>query len=78
MAHMLFLGEPKAASSHGSVDYNSYYGFPSSSLHLPGKARVAPAFTSLEKFDFKFFPPSTENRPVDDATVGYTSSFVNA
>ena len=68
--------KPQPPSAGGSVDYGSYYGFPSSQLFLPCKARVAPAFTSKEKFDFMYFPPLNDCREVDEDAIKYTSSFV--
>ena len=71
-----FFG-PKSADddSDDPKDYNDYYGFPSEPGR-PGLLRVAPAFTSQEKFDFMLFPPEVNERSLDEAALNFTSHFV--
>ena len=64
-----FFGKPK------ENDLNLYYGFPSE-MKRPEYARVGSAFTSSERFDFKFDPPDINNRPLDQDAVSFTSGFV--
>ena len=64
-----FFGQPK------ENDLNLYYGFPSE-MKRPDYARVAPAFTSSEIFDFKFDPPDISDRPLDQDALSFTSGFV--
>ncbi|XP_028417249.1 putative bifunctional amine oxidase DDB_G0291301 [Dendronephthya gigantea] len=71
-----FFGpKPKDDGSDAPKDYNDYYGFPSE----PGSQeylRVAPAYTSREEFDFLFFPPDVNQRPVDVDALKFTTDFV--
>ena len=64
-----FFGQPK------ENDLNLYYGFPSEKKR-PDYARVGSAFTSSEKFDFKFDPPDIRHRPWDQVALKFTSGFV--
>ena len=64
-----FFGQPK------ENDLNLYYGFPSE-MKRPDYARVGSAFTSSERFDFKFDPPDISDRPLDQDAVTFTSGFV--
>ena len=64
-----FFGQPK------ENDLNLYYGFPSE-MKRPDYARVGSAFTSSERFDFKFDPPDISNRPLDQDALSFTSGFV--
>ena len=64
-----FFGQPK------ENDLNCYYGFPSETKR-PNYARVAPAFTSNERFDFKLYPPDVSSRPLDKEALQFTSDFV--
>ena len=64
-----FFGQPK------ENDLNLYYGFPSEKKR-PHYARVGSAFTSSEKFDFKFDPPDVSERPLDQDALRFTSGFV--
>ena len=69
-----FFGQPK--DSHNDVhDLNVYYGFPSETTR-PEYARVAPGFTSSQRFDFKLYPPPSDDRPLDSDALGFTSAFV--
>lgn len=71
-----FFGpKPVDDGSDDPKDYNDYYGFPSEP-DRPEFLRVAPAFTSQEKFDFMLFPPKVDERPLDDDALSFTSSFV--
>ena len=73
-----FFGPPKPPVE-GAVDSNSYYGFPTMQLKPDQQtqyARAAPAFTSQSEFDFMFFPPPIDKRPVDYAALDFTSDFV--
>lgn len=71
-----FFGQPFDTSPGGSTDLNAYYGFPSDDDDQPGKARVCPAFTSKEEFDFEYYPPSANQRPLDEDAIEFTKSFV--
>ena len=72
-----FFGQPVTTSDdEAPTDYNAYYGFPSDNLDQPAHARVAPAFTSQTKFDFPTFPPSSDQRPLDEDALQFTSNFV--
>lgn len=64
-----FFGQPK------ENNLNLYYGFPSEKKR-PDYARVAPAFTSSERFDFKLNPPDVSNRPLDEDALKFTADFV--
>ena len=64
-----FFGQPK------ENDLNLYYGFPSEKKR-PDYARVGSAFTSSERFDFKFDPPDVSDRPLDQDALCFTSGFV--
>ena len=64
-----FFGQPR------ENDLNLYYGFPSE-MKRPEYARVGSAFTSSERFDFKFDPPDISDRPLDQDAVTFTSGFV--
>ena len=64
-----FFGQPK------ENDLNLYYGFPSE-MKRPDYARVRSAFTSSERFDFKFDPPDISDRPLDQDALSFTSGFV--
>lgn len=64
-----FFGQPK------ENDLNCYYGFPSETKR-PNYARVAPAFTSNERFDFDLYPPDACSRPLDKDALQFTSDFV--
>ena len=64
-----FFGQPK------ENDLNLYYGFPSEK-NRPDYARVGSAFTSSERFDFKFDPPDISDRPLDQDALSFTSGFV--
>ena len=64
-----FFGQPK------ENDLNLYYGFPSEKKR-PHYARVGSAFTSSERFDFKFDPPDVSERPLDQDALSFTSGFV--
>ena len=64
-----FFGQPK------ENDLNLYYGFPSEKRR-PDYARVGSAFTSDERFDFKFEPPDVSDRPLDQDALSFTSAFV--
>ena len=64
-----FFGQPK------ENDLNLYYGFPSEKKR-PDYARVGSAFTSSERFDFKFDPPDITDRPLDQDALSFTSGFV--
>ena len=63
-----FFGQPKE-------NLNLYYGFPSEKKR-PDYARVGSAFTSSERFDFKFDPPDITDRPLDQDALSFTSGFV--
>lgn len=73
-----FFGKPQSTDDDDTqpIDYNSYYGFPSDENDHSFHARVAPAFTSQEKFNFNLYPPADDKRPVDRAAVTFTSNFV--
>ena len=64
-----FFGQPK------ENDLNLYYGFPSEKKR-PDYARLGSAFTSSERFDFKFDPPDVSNRPHDQDALRFTGNFV--
>ena len=42
----------------------------------PYYAKVGSAFTSSERFDFKFDPPDVSDRPLDQDALSFTSGFV--
>ena len=71
-----FFGKPKGQKGE-ATDYNLYYGFPSDKDDEEGYARVAPAFTSNEKYNFHNFPPNTDQRKVDQDALNFTSQFVH-
>ena len=71
-----FFGGPKGQKGE-ATDYNLYYGFPCDKDDKEGYARVAPAFTSNEKFNFNNFPPATDQRKVDQDALNFTSQFVH-
>lgn len=71
-----FFGQPLDPTPGGAIDLNAYYGFPSDDDDQPGKARVCPAFTSREDFDFQYYPPGINERPLDQDAVDFTKSFV--
>lgn len=64
-----FFGQPK------ENDLNCYYGFPSEKKR-PDYARIGPAFTSSERFDFKLYPPDVCDRPLDEDALKFTGDFV--
>ena len=71
-----FFGpKPADDDSDDPKDYNDYYGFPSEPGR-PDLLRVAPAFTSQEKFDFMLFPPEVNERSLDEGALNFTSNFV--
>ena len=69
MAHLVLLGQPK------ENELNLYYSFPSEKKR-PHYARVGSAFTSSERFDFKFDPPDVSDRPLNQDALSFTSGFV--
>ena len=71
-----FFGGRKGKKGE-ATDYNLYYGFPSDKDDEEGYARVAPAFTSNEKWNFDNFPPNTDQRKVDQDALNFTSQFVH-
>ena len=71
-----FFGGQKGKKDE-ATDYNLYYGFPSDKDDEEGYARVAPAFTSNEKWNFHNFPPNTDQRKVDQDALNFTSQFVH-
>ena len=73
-----FFGQCKELKDN-ATDYNLYYGFPSDKDDEEGYARVAPAFTSNEKWNFDNFPPPPDQhaREVDKNAVNFTSQFVH-
>ena len=73
-----FFGHPKEHKSDAATDYNLYYGFPCDGDDEEGYARVAPAFTSNEKWNFDNFPPPpvADQRKVDKDALHFTSCFV--
>lgn len=70
-----FFGQPNDRSTEEAHDVNVFYGFPSENMK-PCYARVAPAFTSSQIYDFEIYPPSISNRPRDLNALRFTSAFV--
>ena len=73
-----FFGQSKKPKDE-ATNYNLYYGFPSDKNDEGGYARVAPAFTSNENWNFDNFPPPPDQhaRGVDKDALNFTSQFVH-
>ena len=71
----IFFGQPDDSSTEKGQDLHVFYGFPNEKMKAC-YARVAPAFTSSQIFDFELYAPSIENRPLDLNALHFTSAFV--
>ena len=70
-----FFGQPDDKGIEQAHNVNVFYGFPSEKMK-PRYARVAPAFTSSQIYDFEIYPPSISSRPLDSDALRFTSAFV--